>query len=361
MIFFVILMAGFTSTEPNRRLVLYILIYVALNTMISLAADGRVHRWLICVNLLYLLGCMRYIDPQFALLLPLGLCELAALPHLSARQGVYILFALPVPALFISSPLLVFYSCAAALTVLSYLLLRRQSIRSGKQDAELERMRRELESLVLKHSTNHELLKASEYTAKLEERNRLAQEIHDGLGHAMTGALIQMEAAKLLLHSDAPKAERLLQNAIGISKQGIEEIRLTLKNNKPAPQQLGLNRLKAAVEDFGGRTGLMTSLTHEGDMERISPLHWRIIQENVTEALTNSAKYAGSSAVHVRISVLGHYVQAVVSDRGQGAPRIVKGLGLIGMEERAAALGGTVIADGHEGFTVTTLLPYGKR
>jgi signal transduction histidine kinase len=50
-------------------------------------------------------------------------------------------------------------------------------------------------------------------------------------------------------------------------------------------------------------------------------------------------------------------IRAVVADDGQGAARIVKGLGLAGMEERAAAAGGTVIVDGSRGFTVTTLLP----
>jgi signal transduction histidine kinase len=50
-------------------------------------------------------------------------------------------------------------------------------------------------------------------------------------------------------------------------------------------------------------------------------------------------------------------IRSVVADDGQGAPRIVKGLGLAGMEERAAAAGGTVIVDGSRGFSVTTLLP----
>ena len=76
---------------------------------------------------------------------------------------------------------------------------------------------------------NKEFIRQSEYTYKLEERNRLSQEIHDKIGHSMTGALIQLEAAKRVLDIDKEKASELLQNAINISKDGIENIRLTLK------------------------------------------------------------------------------------------------------------------------------------
>ncbi|MBW7460504.1 sensor histidine kinase, partial [Paenibacillus sepulcri] len=109
------------------------------------------------------------------------------------------------------------------------------------------------------------------------------------------------------------------------------------------------------------RTGLLTSVVHEGDMEVITPLQWKIIHENVTESLTNAAKYASATAIHVEIRVLNRFIKAVVSDNGQGAPKVVKGLGLIGMEERAAAMNGTVIADGTRGFIVTTLLPSGAQ
>jgi signal transduction histidine kinase len=195
----------------------------------------------------------------------------------------------------------------------------------------------------------------------LTERNRISQEIHDGIGHAMTGALIQMEAAKRLLPVNTDQAGALLQNAIGISKEGIEQIRLTLKNTKPLIEQLGYSRLKAMVEAFSAQSGIRTSVVREGDMESITPLHWKIIHDNVTEALTNAAKYAGATAIHVEVRVLNRFIKAAVADNGQGSLKVVKGLGLLGMEERTAAVNGTVTADGTAGFTVTTLIPYGGK
>ena len=69
----------------------------------------------------------------------------------------------------------------------------------------------------------------------------------------MTGALFQMEASKRLMESDPQKATELLQNAINISKDGIENIRLTLKNMKPPTEQVGIHRLKLLIDDFNAK------------------------------------------------------------------------------------------------------------
>jgi signal transduction histidine kinase len=169
-----------------------------------------------------------------------------------------------------------------------------------------------------------------------------------------------MEAAKRLQTADAARSAELLQNAIAISKDGIETIRLVLKNMKPLAEQLGVNRMKMFAEEFEATHGLKAVLTFSGDMDRIEPLHWKIIQQNVTEALTNTVKYAGATSAAIHIEVLHTLIKASVTDNGAGAATVVKGLGIAGMEERAAAVNGKVIVDGSRGFSVTTLLPYAR-
>ncbi|GGH32063.1 sensor histidine kinase [Paenibacillus segetis] len=355
-LFFAIIASYFSVTEPDLWLVLFFLIYLALNLVLHIVKPSMIKQGMILLIIIYLISCSIYGHPYFALLLPLSFYELASF---YARSNGYLFCAMLIPALFMRNTMLILYSFVTLLSFFNYIMVRKYMARVSKQDDEMERMRKDGQRLVKRLNENQEFLKVSEYMVKLEERNRLAQELHDGIGHSMTGSLIQMEAAKRLMHNDPQTAEMLLQNAIGISKEGIEEIRLTLKNNKPPMEQLGLSRLKTAVEAFGGKTGLMTTVVHEGDIEVITPLQWRIIYENVNESLTNAAKYAKASAVHIEIKVLNHFIKAVVSDNGQGTPKIVKGLGLVGMEERAAAVNGTIIADGSNGFSVTTLIPYG--
>ena len=356
LLLFVVIATYFTAAQPDPWIVLLFLIYSALNLVLHIVKGSRLKQGAILIIELFLIGCAVY-HPFFTLLLPFGCYELAT--FYPRKNGVVLLVIL-IPLIFLRDSMMVLYMFVAALSYFNYVLVRQYMGRIVRQEDENELIRKDMHRLARSLNENRDFARASEYMVKLEERSRLTQQIHDGIGHAMTGALIQMEAAKRLLHSDPHTAENLLQNAIGISKEAIEEIRLTLKNNKPPVEQLGLSRLKTAVEAFSGKTGMMTSVVHDGNMEIITPLQWKIIYENVTEALTNSAKYSGATSVHVEIRVLNRFIKAVVSDNGQGSSKIVKGLGLIGMEERTASVNGTVIADGSHGFTVTTLIPYGR-
>ncbi|GGF83171.1 sensor histidine kinase [Paenibacillus aceti] len=355
---FVVALTYFTIDQPSRWLIFYFLVYVAVNLVIQIIRSRYIRQFLIWLTIAYLLVCSIYIGPSFILLLPFNIFELAA-DQGRRRRGYLLLLLLPLWVVHKSDgvTLLLQYGLIVLLSLFNYLLLGRLCTKVNKQEEQLDQLRHSQDQLRRKLHENEEFIRVSEYTYKLEERNRLSQEIHDGVGHSMTGSLIQMEAAKRVLHAEPASAEQLLQNAIGISKEAIEQIRHTLKNMKPTLQQLGIQRLKTLVEAFGSQSGLVTSVVHSGDLELITPLHWKIIHENVTEALTNTAKYAEATIVHVEIRVLGKMIKAVVHDNGRGKDKIVKGLGLIGMEERTAAVNGTIIADGAKGFSVTTLIP----
>ncbi|AZN41543.1 sensor histidine kinase [Paenibacillus albus] len=351
---YVIALTYFTHPAAERLLVLYFLLYLAMNLVIHIVKSARLKQGLIVSMIAYLLLCGAYAKPEFLLLLPLTFFELVSFFIRDRRVALVLVLA---PMLFMTQSLLVHYGFIAAFVFFNYAMVKRYMERVNLQEDELERARLRQQRLDRQLNGNAEYAQASEYLVKLEERNRVAQEIHDGIGHAITGGLIQMEAARLTLRRDPKAAEALLSNAIAISKDGIEQIRRTLKDLKPPVEQLGLSRLRYAVEAYGSRSELLTTVVHEGNMETITPIQWKIIHENVMEALTNAAKYARASAVHVEIRVLNRFIKAVVADNGQGADKIVKGMGLIGMEERTAAVNGTVTADGAHGFVVTTLIP----
>ncbi|MBO7744820.1 sensor histidine kinase [Paenibacillus sp. MWE-103] len=351
---YVIALAYFVRPQAPKLLVLYLLLYLIVNLILHIAKPAPAKQGLAVATVLYVLLCGAYVQPELLLLLPPSLLELASF---RLRRHRFALVPVLAPMLFLPASLLLHYAFIAVFVFFNYAIVKRYMNRTNAQEDELERSRRRQQELGRRLNDNAGFAQASEYLAKLEERNRVAQEIHDGIGHAITGGLIQMEAARLTLRRDPEGAEALLNNAIAISKEGIEQIRRTLKDLKPPVEQLGLIRLRSAVEAFGGKSDLLTTVVHEGDMEAITPLQWKIIHENVMEALTNAAKYANASAVHVEVRVLNRFVKAVVSDNGQGAAKVVKGMGLIGMEERTAVANGTVTADGSRGFAVTTLMP----
>jgi signal transduction histidine kinase len=239
-----------------------------------------------------------------------------------------------------------------------YMVIDLYSERLNRLREQTDVMRKNIQRLVNRLSSNEEYLRQSEYTYRLEERNRISQEIHDHIGHAMTSALIQMEASKRLMETgETEQALSLLQNAIQISKAGIERIRVTLKNMKPAKEQIGINRIKLMASEFASKHHIAVPLTHKGNLDVITPLQWKVLYENASEALTNVLKYAEATMVSIEIHVFNKFIKMVVKDNGKGAEKIKRGLGIIGMEERTAALNGQIITDGSDGFSVTTLLP----
>ncbi|MFP5113810.1 sensor histidine kinase [Bacillaceae bacterium C204] len=349
---------AFQSVQANVShiswVVLAFLIYFCANITLYLFKNNPAKRILYFLSIVIAIVAYLGVNPLFGLLLPLSIAELAAG---FINRNITILLLSLLPILYINASLQPIYGLVACLSFLIFKITSIYGEKLAKNEAQIDSMRKKLQKLTKNINENTEYIRQSEYTFKLEERNRISQEIHDKIGHSMTGALFQMEAAKRLLLTDQQKATELLQNAINISKEGIENIRLTLKNMKPPTEQVGIHRLKLLIDDFNAKQQIKTVLTHEGNLDIIEPIQWKIIHENVTEALTNALKYSHATQVSVDLKVLNKVLRVEVKDNGVGTDTIKKGLGIIGMEERTAAVNGKIIVDSTHGFSVTTLLP----
>ena len=192
---------------------------------------------------------------------------------------------------------------------------------------------------------------------QLEERNKIAQEIHDQIGHNLSGSLMQLEAAKLLLAKDIPKSKLMIQNTIDVLRIGMDNIRITLKNIKPPSEQLGINKLKLLVEEFSFKSDIRTSFLYSGNINKVSARQWKLIYDNINEGLTNAMKYSKATKVTINIVILNKVIKLEVKDDGVGCSTIIKGLGISGMDERVGNEGGKLIVDGSQGFSVISIIP----
>ncbi|MBB6730815.1 sensor histidine kinase [Cohnella sp. CBP 2801] len=356
LLFYLIAASYFMNAKATPWDVLAYLVYLCLNVAIPIFKGKRPRLALMAVSAAFVVYCGEQLSPLFYLLLPVQLCESF---RLAGFKRGWELLPMLLPLAVVPRGFVPVYGLAALFSFLLHAGLREQGGKAERLENELEKSREELQRLARSLNENEEYIRQSEYTIKLEERNRLSQRIHDEIGHSMAGALIQMEAARTLLGLKPDKAAELLGNAISISQDGLERIRLTLKDMKPKAEELGIHRLRLLADELSARHGgsVTATVTHAGDLDVITPIQWRIIQENATEAVTNSLKYSKATAIDIEVRVLNRFIKSVVADNGRGAPKIVKGLGIIGMEERSASAGGTVIADGTNGFSITTLLP----
>lgn len=206
-----------------------------------------------------------------------------------------------------------------------------------------------------------------EYAAQAEElavareRNRLAREIHDSLGHYLTVVQVQLEAA-LAVHDRKPaQSIESVRKARKLVGEGLQEIRNSIKALRAAPLEgrtLCEALLALVAESEAG--GLPIKLEVQGAERELSEAAGITLYRAAQEGLTNIRKHAPGSQPRLMLAFhSSDLVRITVRDDGPGCDSTDGGFGLIGLRERAALLGGslsTKTAPG-DGFTLTIELP----
>lgn len=182
-----------------------------------------------------------------------------------------------------------------------------------------------------------------ETMATLEERNRIAREIHDSLGHSLTALNVQLQAAASLLVSDPAQAQAFLTQAQRLGTTAMQEVRQsvrTLRNADQTEQSLEA-AISALAEEFRQVTG-MTPIVHLHLTRSIPSLASKTLYRIVQEALTNISKYAEASQVQIELVTTEKQATLTIQDNGKGfrCDQESAGFGLQGMQERVATLNG---------------------
>ncbi|WP_163194162.1 histidine kinase [Clostridium thermarum] len=335
-------------------IVALLVIYVTINVAIYMIDSEPIKLVVVIISIVLCIHLSYYTSCVFILLLIPNLLELSALYFKSVFY--YILFLL-IPAFTLEPVILKNYILIASLScIIIYICLRTEN-RFRDMNKQIDALRQEKDKLrkltIIEEEYKGQLI----YAKQLEERNIIAQEIHDSLGHAITGSVMQLEAVKLLLDKDKDKALEILQSAIESLRNGMDNIRFTLRNIKPPTEQIGINKLKLFIDEFKRKSTFDIKLTYGGDINKISTEQWNCIYDNAVEALTNAVKYSKALSMVISIEVLNKILKVEYRDNGLGALTIKKGLGLQGMEYRCASLKGKFIVDGSRGFSIIMLLP----
>lgn len=185
--------------------------------------------------------------------------------------------------------------------------------------------------------------------AQEDERRALSRELHDEVGQAFSAVL--MESENLLDLNPRPDVRAHLDSIRGVAEKGINEIRNMALLLRPSMlDDFGLiPALEWQAREIGRRTGLRVQVESEmsGDLpEEHKTCVYRVVQE----ALNNCARHAQASAVEVRVQHRSAQIFVSVRDDGSGFdPERVRGLGLLGMEERVKHLGGAFHIDSKPG------------
>lgn len=205
---------------------------------------------------------------------------------------------------------------------------------------------------------SEDLLAFQEYTLK-EERNRMSSEMHDTVGHTLTKAILQIEAAKALMLVDREAAFYKIEAASEQARQSLDELRMAVRKLKTSNQTKTLKeRLERLADSTYHSTDMQVILQYE-EMGSLTDYQEKVVFNAVMEAVTNSMKH--SDCTMVKISCVRQGLECVVTvhDNGCGCDTMEPGFGLSNIKNHIIEIGGSMMVQSRtgDGFRITLRFP----
>lgn len=209
---------------------------------------------------------------------------------------------------------------------------------------------------------------AARDVAVLAERNRIAQEIHDGIAQAFTGILLQLGAVEPSAENGSRENGALLRRIENLAREGLAEARRSVMALRPAPQRC--KGLESALRELAERStipgGVTTTLESSAWPARFTPEHEHELLRIAQEAVSNAVRHARPQTIRIAMKNDETYWQLSVTDDGCGLPddpeiAAQEGFGLTSMRERATAIGAewSIHSRRGAGTSVVVRLPKG--
>lgn len=191
------------------------------------------------------------------------------------------------------------------------------------------------------------------YFAEIKERNRIAGEIHDNVGHSIAGLLMQLQVAEKLHQKDPEKSQEMLKKSVQGLAEALIMLRETVHNIKPK-ENIGIDYINSIIENF---QFCPVTLKTVGNFNRLAPNHLEIVSYNIKEALTNASKYSQATHIEIKLETNEHFTRLYIKDNGIGCNHVEENMGLAGMRERIRNIGGTISISGSNGFLIVCVIP----
>lgn len=201
--------------------------------------------------------------------------------------------------------------------------------------------------------------KKSAEMAQTQERNRLAREIHDTIGHVLTGIVTGLEACLLILDVKPELARTQIEAIQETARQGMKDVRSSVRALRPdALLRLQFNEaIEQMIDDMCRSTGILFEYICEDSLSNLAADEEDVIYRILQESITNSVRHGHPTRINIRIERHDKQILIRIEDNGVGCKELHRGFGLTHMQERLNMLGGSMTVDGSGGFIVKATIP----
>lgn len=323
----------------------FILILLIL-VMTTLRWRFQLPMWSVILDVIICLIFLQYADiAYFVLAIPIFELALKGRGLLSLMLLI-VPFAAPVP----SSLLFWYFLQACFFGTYSYMTLSNRE--AAQKDADIQRKQKydleqdKAELLAANQSTSHH--------AELMERYRISRELHDHLGHDLTGTLLAFKAYEHV--DDEEESEKLQEEIRRRLERSTQNLRETVHNMTPTTL-IGVEQLDGIVKDFKQYD---IDYYKSGDMMNVPAHIWNLLTAYLKEALTNVSRHSNASKVEVDLYVTDTIVRLSVQDNGTIIEKPVLGNGLRNLQMRARSMEGSLSISRDDGYLLVCVLPLEK-
>ena len=189
-----------------------------------------------------------------------------------------------------------------------------------------------------------------EHLAKVAERERIARDLHDLLGHTLSLVILKSELASKLAERDPERARVEIADVERIAREALAQVRSAVRGYRSGGLQAEVDSARSALAAAG------VTLRAELDAIVLTPVQEAVLALTIREAVTNVIRHAGARNCEVTLRATKSICTLTIHDDGRGGSAPA-GTGLTGMRERIEALAGTFARDGSRGTTLTISVP----
>ena len=192
----------------------------------------------------------------------------------------------------------------------------------------------------------------------IEERNRIARDLHDTIGHGLTGTIMGLEMVQVLLGEDLDKAKEMIVNLKDNSRENLVKVREVVSTLNPNENiSKGIESIKELIDSFQFKSNIVIELTTNGVAMETNPSINIVLYRIIQEGLTNAIRHGKADKIDIKITFTKDYIELYIKDNGLGSIDINKGFGLKSMEDRIFSLGGTISFLSVNGFSIVANIP----
>lgn len=198
--------------------------------------------------------------------------------------------------------------------------------------------------------------------AVLDERTRIAREIHDAIGHSLTSLIIQLQALRYMIDSDPAQAQHSVEEMLSVARQGLTDIRVSVHALAADRSALGITALQALVSKMNSTTQLNCTFTANSLAKDIPVEMGSVLFNVLQEAMTNILRHSQATLVDVNVVVSRTECRMSIKDNGKftDTELFLEGYGMRTMRERVQEAAGILeFRPGNpSGLIITTTIPY---